>query len=161
MAAPKNNEFWKARTKHGRDKIFSSPEVLWDAAVEYFDWIENNPLYESEVVKTGKEAGKLLPVPVMRAMTIEGLCIFLDVETKTFHNYANEYKDFLQVSTRIKEIIRSQKFQGAAANLLNANIIARDLGLADKKDLSSSDGSMTPQPTIIVKEELKDELDKL
>ena len=38
----------------------------------------------------------------------------------------------------------NQKFMGAAADLLNANIISRDLGLADKKDHTSSDGSMTP-----------------
>ena len=43
-----------------------------------------------------------------------------------------------------------QKFTGASANMLNANIIARDLGLTDKKDLTSSDGTMATKPTIIV-----------
>lgn len=37
--------------------------------------------------------------------------------------------------TRVEQIIRQQKFEGAAAELLNPNIIARDLGLADKKVL--------------------------
>ena len=163
MGAPKGNEFWKARSKHGRDKIFSSPKALWNAANEYFQWNTDNPLYTNEVVRTGQDAGKLLPIPLMRAMTLDGLCTFLDIDTDTFRNYATkeEYKDFFDVSTRIRQIIDDQKFQGAAAGMLNANIIARDLGLTDKKDLSSSDGSMTPQPTIIVKEELKDQLDKL
>ncbi len=43
-------------------------------------------------------------------------------------------------TTRVDEIIRTQKFQGASADLLNANIIARDLGLADKTELTGKDG---------------------
>ena len=35
----------------------------------------------------------------------------------------------------IEKIIYRQKFEGAAAGLLNANIIARDLGLRDKQDV--------------------------
>jgi hypothetical protein len=33
-------------------------------------------------------------------------------------------------------VILDQKFTGAAADLLNPNIIARDLGLTDKKEVS-------------------------
>lgn len=43
MAASKNNQFWKLRSKHGRDTLFSSPELLWSAACEYFDWCDENP----------------------------------------------------------------------------------------------------------------------
>ena len=49
-------------------------------------------------------------------------------------------QDFSEVTTRVDEIIRTQKFQGAAADLLNPNIIARDLGLADKSELTGKDG---------------------
>ena len=38
------------------------------------------------------------------------------------------------------EIIRTQKFEGASADLLNPNIIARDLGLADKSELTGAGG---------------------
>lgn len=36
MSAPKGNQFWKLRNKHGRSKRFASPEQLWEAACEYF-----------------------------------------------------------------------------------------------------------------------------
>lgn len=42
----------------------------------------------------------------------------------------------LAVITQAEAVIYEQKFTGAAADLLNPNIIARDLGLADKKELS-------------------------
>ncbi len=71
-------------------------------------------------------------------MSIEGLCIFLDISTQTFHDYADNkdgrYKDFIDITTRIKEILRTQKFEGAAAGFLNPNIIARDLGLKEKTE---------------------------
>jgi hypothetical protein len=133
MAAPKKNEFWKQRSKHGRDKIFSSPEVLMEAAKEYFQYVIDNPLYET-IVQSGKE----FTLPKMRAMSIEALCIFLDISTQTFHDYADNkdgrYKDFIDVTTRIKEVLKIQKFEGAAAGFLNANIIARDLGLKEQTD---------------------------
>ena len=50
--------------------------------------------------------------------------------------------DFSMITTRVDGIIRTQKFQGGAADLLNPNIIARDLGLVDKKetDVGNKDG---------------------
>jgi len=36
MPAPKGNQFWKARSKSGRGKIFRTPKSLWKAAEEYF-----------------------------------------------------------------------------------------------------------------------------
>ena len=136
MAAPLGNQFWKARSSHGRKPIFSSPEQLWEACCEYFDWVEANPLWE---IKSYQYQGVPVQdqIPKMRAMTETGLCIFLDISTSTWHEYKNQ-DDFSSVTTRICEIIRDQKFQGAAAEFLNPNIIARDLGLADKKEETGS-----------------------
>ncbi|MDR6901408.1 hypothetical protein J2W52_003032 [Rhizobium miluonense] len=36
MAAPKGNKFWMARSSHGRNPIFATPEDLWNACNEYF-----------------------------------------------------------------------------------------------------------------------------
>lgn len=142
MAAPKGNKFWEARTKHGRDKLFASPELLWDACCEYFQWVEDNPLWENKVAQF-QGAPVDMPVAKMRAMTIAGLCLFLDITRETWTQWRKD-KDFSEVVTRADEVIYSQKFAGAAADLLNANIIARDLGLADK---SESSGNITLQVT--------------
>ncbi len=132
MAAPKGNQFWLARSSHGANPKFSDPKVLWKACCEYFQWVEDNPLQEA-IVYQGKVSED--PKDLMRAMTISGMCIFLDICEKTWSNYRKD-NDLLQVTTRAEQIIYNQKFAGASADLLNANIIARDLGLADKKQLS-------------------------
>lgn len=161
MAAPKGNKFWTLRSSHGRNPIFEKPEDLWDGATQYFKWVEEHPLYEEKgFAFQGKVTKETFAK--MRAMTVTALCLYLDIEHKTFNNYRDRDKDFLQVVTRIEDVIKSQKFEGAAAELLNPNIIARDLGLSDRKDHSSSDGSMTPKPSIIVSnQDTADEIKKL
>ena len=67
----------------------------------------------------------------MRAMTIQALCFFIDISDNAWADYCNR-EDFMAITTRIKKVIYSQKLEGAAADMLNANIIARELGLADK-----------------------------
>lgn len=134
MAAPKGNQFWKARTKHGRDKIFASSDLLWEACQEYFQWVEDNPLWENKVAQfQGSPVD--MPVAKMRAMTIDGLCLFLDINNDTWRAW-REDDDFSAIVDKADKVIRAQKFAGAAADLLNSNIIARDLGLSDKRDVT-------------------------
>jgi len=146
MAAPKENRFWMLRSKHGRDKLFKSPELLLEAAYEYFDYCDKNPLIEIEY--NGKDA-KRCQLPKMRAYTLTGLCIRLQCNSAYFRNFKANLakkkgkqtklnKDFSSVITRIEEIIYTQKFEGAAAGFLNANIISRDLGLIDKAEVEHS-----------------------
>mgnify|MGYP003661936888 CR=1 FL=1 len=153
MAAPQGNQFWKARSTHGRGRIFKTPNTMQNAAFEYFDWVHNNPL-EKAIVYQGvisDDTEKL-----MRAMTIKGLCIYWGVNTFYLNDFIGNLdldkkldKDFSQVVNTIKEIIETQKFEGASAGLLNPNIIARDLGLTDKKELS---GSVENPLTMVIQE---------
>lgn len=152
MPAPKGNQFWKARTTYGTEKLFESPDSLWDAACEYFQWVEENPLWETKV---GQYQAQLVELPIdkMRAMTIQGLCLFLNTTKQTLNNYESKegYEDYFDVVKKIKSVIYDQKFSGAAAGLLNSNIIARDLGLAEKSTVTVKDGGkyvsadMSPQ----------------
>ncbi|BBE03188.1 MULTISPECIES: DNA-packaging protein [Klebsiella] len=133
MAAPKGNKFWLARSKHGRNPKFSDPEKLWEACCEYFDWVEKHPLWETKAFSFQGTITKAR-LPKMRAMTLSGLFLFLDIDRKTWEAYAKK-KDLLPITTRVESLIYEQKFSGAAADLLNANIIARELGLVEKKSV--------------------------
>lgn len=132
MPAPKGNQFWKNRTKHGRDALFNDPEKLWESACEYFEFNDGNPIQTIEF--NGKDATECI-VPKMRAYSKCGLCVYLDCSIPTFEK-CSENKDFFEVYTRICNIIYNQKFEGAAAGVLNANIIARDLGLMDNSNVA-------------------------
>lgn len=133
------NKFWEARSSAGPKPIFAGPEQLWSACVEYFDWCAENPLWEDKVVQClGRPTHE--PVAKMRAMTIAGLCLFLDISVVTWREWKESRPDLSGVIARAEAVIYQQKFSGAAADMLNANIIARDLGLADKAELSGPNG---------------------
>lgn len=151
MGAPKGNQFWKLRSKHGRDKLFSDPVLLWTESNQYFEWCDANPL--DSVEYNGKDAKKCI-VPKMRAYTYAGLCNFLDCDTETFHKLKKD-KDFIDVYTRICNIIYTQKFEGAAAGLLNASIIARDLQLRDNTDVTSGGEKINPVSGLSTEDLLK------
>jgi hypothetical protein len=147
VPAPAGNRFWEARSSHGRKPIFETPEALLTAACEYFEWTEANPLYEC---KAFAYQGSVVTenLPKMRAMTIGGLCLFLDISQQAWSEYKNR-EGFGEVTKQIDETIRNQKFQGAAADLLNANIIARDLGLADRSELTGAGGGPVVTTSIV------------
>jgi hypothetical protein len=162
MSAPKNNQFWKLRSKHGRDKLFASSELLWEAACQYFKWCDKHPWYKIEQIKGPIRPVKdkngewqfpspIVEIPTQRPYTLTGLCLFLKCSSGYFRvfksNLKDEDKDFLTVINAIEETIYTQKFEGAAVGAFNANIIARDLGLTDKTDITTG-GEKIPQTII-------------
>lgn len=131
MAAPEGNQFWKLRSKHGRDKIWTDPEVLLKACLEYFEVTDKRKWLRTEF--NGRDAIRC-EVPTSAPFTLTGLFIFLDIVHDTWSDYRKR-EGFSAICTRVEQIIYTQKFEGASVGAYNANIIARDLGLADKKDI--------------------------
>lgn len=134
MVAPKGNEFWKLRSKHGRDKIFSSPEEFLNEAYKYFENADKSPWYKNEAIKGGPDAGKIIKIPTQRPYSAKALCIFLGITEDTFRNYENneKYQEFFEVFKHVRDIIDANQFEGATVGAYNANIIARQLGLVDR-----------------------------
>lgn len=161
MAAPVGNQFWKLRSKHGRDKLFATPELLWEAACEYFEWCDENPLKSYEW--NGKDPVKC-ELEKMRPYTLTGLCLYLDCSEAYFRAFKTDKEkctdEFLTVITRIESTVYSHKFEGAAAGFFNANIIARDLGLTDKKDVTTA-GEKVGIPIIVANDKTKDIIEGL
>ncbi len=130
MAAPTGNEYYKLRTKHGRDKKYKTPELLVAAINPYFKWCLDNPFIE-EIVH-GKDSN-IIEVNKMRPFTLEGLCNFIDLSVEGFKEYGRREDDFSEVYIRTRQIIDTQQLEGAASGFLKESIISRKLGLVDKK----------------------------
>jgi hypothetical protein len=150
MPAPKGNQFWKLRSKHGRDKLFSDPKLLLETAFDYFQWCDDHPWYKNEQVKTAakpfhNDDGEVVfppnicEIPTARPYSLSGLCHYLNCDEVTLRSYTKDEdkKDFFTVTHAIVNIIETQQFEGATVGAFNANIIARKLGLVDKKDVTT------------------------
>lgn len=141
MPAKKGNRYWEKREKAGRETKYT-PDSLWAKACEYFRWADDTPWMKNEALKGGDRAGEIIQIPTQRPYTMDRLCSFAEIHTTTFSEYEAK-EDFSKVCGHIREIIRSQKFEGAAVGAFNAAIIARDLGLVDKQDLTSKGESIS------------------
>ena len=146
--------FWaerdsKHKAKVGRPRRFKSPSEMMAAYKEDVYHCKANPWEEEKVFCSQGEVVKTV-VSHPRAMTEGGMQLFFGITRQCWSKYCTR-DEFVTVTKQITESIREQKFTGAAAGMFNPNIIARDLGLKDTKDIDhkSSDGSMTPQPTTI------------
>ena len=125
------SRFWTAKSPFDKELLFASATLLWEAACEYFDWCYDHPLVEKR--NTGKD-GKEVENELLRAFTIEGLCGYLDCSRQYYDSFKADCddKDILEVFARIEDAIYRQKFEAAAAGLLNATIVSKDLRSADK-----------------------------
>lgn len=149
MAAPKGNKYWELREKNGRNKILT-PKELFLLAYEYKDYIDNNPIE----IEDNKGTKNINIIKLKRPYTWDGFEHFVFEKTglaslEDYKKSKGTYKDFSDIIHVIDRMFKSQKFEGAVIGIFKENIIARDLGLTDKKDISSSDGSMSPKPTIV------------
>lgn len=141
MAAPKGNQFWKLRSKHGRDKLFATPDLLWQAACEYFEWCDKHPWYKSEAIKNSKSVGKIVKIPTERPYSLMGFLVYIGTSPSYWYDFkAANHIDFSCVISEIEKIIETQQFEGAAVGAFNANIISRKLGLIDKQNISTPEG---------------------
>ena len=137
------NSWWQLRATSGRKKTFESPEQLWISCQEYFKATEKRKWLRTDF--KGKEVQEDL-IPTDTPFTLTGRYIFLEIDENTWQRYRKEdpYKEFWAVVKIVDQIIYNQKFEGAAVGVYNSNIIARDLGLIDKKQTEQ-----TGRPTIM------------
>lgn len=131
------------KRKRGRPRKFKKPAQLLEAAEQYFDWCDRNPWYKCEKTKDGDIIG----VPIQRPYSIVGFCVFLGCSERFWWDLKNTAPpEFGETINKITSRIESQQFEGATVGVFNANIIARKLGLVDKKDVTTNGQNVTASP---------------
>lgn len=123
----------------GRPRKFEGPEELWQAFREYYTWAEANPLKE-EIVSFYKGTPCRTTTSKMRAMTWKGFAAHAGFSHFHVYRWKRDREDLQEVLDRIDSIMFDQKFAGAAAGLFKEAIISRELGLADKREVSGANG---------------------
>lgn len=137
-------QLWNlAASTLGRPTAYT-PDDFFKVASDYFKWCDDNPWYKNEAIRGGEAAGTIVSVPTQRPYTITGLCLFAGITSRTFRNWETrpEFEDVVSV---IRDVIYTQKFEGAAVGSFNANIIARDLGLRETMDVDVSERERVKQ----------------
>lgn len=128
----------KVGRRLGKAPDYSDPELLWAACVRYFRWNEANPLETVKLMVVDNQIRRP-KVRHPRPMTIQAMCAYIGTSRRAWQNWRSR-EDLQEVIDRVEAIIFAQKFEHAAIGQFNAALIARELGLADKQELSGPDG---------------------
>ena len=118
---------------------YQSPEEFLAAAISYFEWAESNPIQE-ETINFYKGAVIRADVNKMRPFTKHGLATYLGIPLSRLDTFKKR-EGWAEVVELIEQAIYDQKFTGAAAGMLNPGLITRDLGIAEKKEITGADGA--------------------
>lgn len=139
----RGNKFWKLRTKIGRDKLFTDPTALLEAAYEYFNECDKSPWMRPELVKHQGSAVEY-EISLGRPYSMNGLTIYLGVSGSYFRSFKANIQtkidakratyveeQLLETAQLIEEICYTQNLEGAIVRAFDGNIIARKLNIAE------------------------------
>lgn len=118
----------------GQPKKIESPEKLLKYFIKFVKQEKSNPILVDDWV--GKDAIHVVKKKYV-ALTMEGFNCWL-FENGIIHgindyitNKNGVYDEFSEIIAHIKGFIYSHNFKGASVNELNANLIARQLGIKE------------------------------
>jgi len=159
----KGNQLWKLGLANMRAaRSYANPQDLMVACAGYFEWLENNQLQEARLVSF-EGVSRVENIPKMRSPTLAGLCLYLGINRDNWGRWrrGQDREDLLCVVEVVEQAMYEAKFTGAAAGLLNPLIISRDLGLADRSEITGKDGGPLQTVDLTDEAKLRDEARRL
>lgn len=137
------------------------PDELLEKFQEYVTWAKEHPIPIVKNVKNTTTKGDSYSSDATehkpRLVSIGGFLVFLGAVREWWDSLdrGKRGEEFSRVKSFIRNYCEDYQKEMASAEIFNANIISRLLGLADKKDITSDGEKLT----IVV--ESKDEAKKL
>lgn len=128
----------------GKPRAIESPEQFERKANEYMEWVRDNPVMKT-ITAAFQGVISYDKIPHSRPMTQYGLAAYMGIGLSTLKDYGQR-EQYSAMFKHICAIMTAHNVDGASSGDMNGNIISRIEGLADKKDHSSTDGTMTPAP---------------
>ena len=117
-------------------KYIETPERMLELFLAYKQKVKSNPIIVTDWVGgMAKEVQR----EKERPLTLEGFSVYCFEEgiIKSVHDYFsnknNEYADYSNICSRIKEIIRVDQIDGGMAGIYNPSITQRLNGLVEKQ----------------------------
>lgn len=140
-----------------KPREFYSPQDFLIEVAKYFEWCDDHPLLEEQVFQyqgsiVRADKGKVRPY------TKRGLATFLAIPYSRLKTYSDRGGEWADAVEMVEQVIYTQKFENAAANLLNAGMISRDLGLADRNEITGADGGPIQTDEVSARERIASKL---
>lgn len=143
------NEHWRVIAAGGV-VISASPEGLWEQAVKYFQWCEDNPIKTKKTMQSGKTQGQKVEVEYNRPFTVDGFCLHAGITKRWLTDVKSLYgvdSQWFLIVEKIMSVIYTQNLEGAIVDLFNPIVISKILNL----DKPQEDDARTVRVEIVDK----------
>lgn len=144
-----HEQYWQRRPD--KERVFATPEELYEAASAAFTWLHTHPK-RKQVLFHNKGTVVRTYETLERPFTKSAVAMCMGISTQCLDGYRKR-AGFEDMMAWLDGIIYTQKFEGAAVGTLNANFIARDLGMADRSEVTGKDGGPLKTQDISTDEE--------
>jgi len=114
---------------------FTDESELWEAFESYEEWVEENPIPKTELLRSGADAGLTVKMYKERPLSIESFCVHAGITSKTFRTWRNEGK-YSTTIEKIDDKIFSYQQERAIIDEYNAGIVAMQLGMKQKQEIA-------------------------
>ncbi len=112
-----------------RDALESNTaQQLWENALAYFKWNQDNPIEFKKTVMSGKTAGDKVLIEAPRMLTVKGLCLFcglLEEYLQDLWQSRDKTSEYYIVATRILYHIHTQNMEFAALDIFNPILVSK------------------------------------
>ena len=125
-----SEEHWKI-VHNNRNVVSNTPEQLWDNAVSYFKWNDENPRKSQVTLTSGKEAGQRVIKVMRRPYSIKALCLHCNIHEDYLKDIRNsqDKNEYWHVVSKILYIIYTDTLEGAMTDEYNPIFSAKLLNL--------------------------------
>lgn len=126
-----NSEHWKVINSGGR-QVSNTPQQLWEQAVEYFRWCDENPIKAKRTLTSGKTQGEKVTVEFVRPYTIKAMCLHCNISErylKDIQDAGDKGNEWYYVVEKILTIIYTQNLEGAIVDMYNPIMVSKVLNL--------------------------------
>lgn len=128
-------QHWQV-VNESRDIVNNSAIEVWNNAIRYFKWSDDNPVITKETIKVGKGAGNQVNNEQIRPYSIKALCLhcnFAEEWLADIRNMKDPNSDWYIVVSKIIYIIYVQNYEMGMLNNYNSIFASKALNI-DKED---------------------------
>lgn len=131
----KNRNHWEI-VEGGKIVTSDTPQGMWQLAVMYFQWCDENPLILKRTIMSGKDAGMKVEEEKPRPYTIKGLCLhcgFLEEHLRDVRATKDQGSDYYLVVTKILYQIHTQNAEYAMIGEFSPVFTAKMLNMESEE----------------------------
>ena len=133
----KKHESYVDVIKKGKLKTPETPEEIWDDAVYYFQWADDNPIVKLQPITSGVRAGEQVENVYPRPYSLKAFCLWSGISElmiRMWRDMKDEKNGYFVVVNKILSVIYLQNSEMTLIGVYNPSFIRDAINQTQERD---------------------------